>query len=143
MMAAFNQGAIMSIFDSPKFLRNVLLADSASCVATGALQLMFTETLSALFRLPSALLMGTGVFLLAYAAVVAVVGMRSVISRPLVWLFVAGNFAWAAGCAALLAAAPLHPSMAGQAWIAIQAVTVIILAELQWAALRARPAGWA
>lgn len=128
----------MSITASPRFLRYVLLADSASCVATGAAQVLLPTTLADLFRLPSALLMGTGIFLLAYAAVVAYVGTREAIPRGPVWLFVAGNFGWAAGCVALLAATPLQPTLVGQAWIIAQAVTVVVLAELQWAALRAR-----
>ena len=133
----------MSMFDSPKFLRYVLLADSVSCAATGALQVFATAMLADMFRLPAELLMGTGVFLLVYAAAVAFIATRPSIPRGFVWLFVAGNFGWAAGCAALLTATPLHPSMLGQAWVIVQAVTVVVLAELQWAGLRARPAGWA
>jgi hypothetical protein len=129
----------MSMFESPKFLRNVLLADSASCLATGALQVMFTSPLADLLQLPAALLQATGWFLLAYAAVAAVVATREPVPRPLVWLFVAGNFAWAAACLALLVATPLSPTLLGQAWVIAQAVTVVVLAELQWAGLRAAP----
>ena len=134
----------MSMFDSPRFLRNVLVADSLSCIGTGALQVMFTAPLAELLRLPPMLLQGTGWFLLAYAAVVAVVATREPIPRAFVWLFVAGNFAWAAACAALLAASPVSPSLLGQGWVIAQAVTVVVLAELQWAGLRrATPLGWA
>jgi hypothetical protein len=134
----------MSIFESPRFLRNVLFVDAASCLATGALQVAFTQTLAELLNLPAPLLLGTGVFLLAYAAVAAFVATRSPIPRGLVWLFVAGNFAWAAGCAALLVARPLAPTLLGQAWVIAQAATVVVLAELQWTGLRrTRPMGWA
>jgi hypothetical protein len=133
----------MSIFDSPKFLRNVLVADSLSCIATGAAQVMFTALLSEILRLPALLLQGTGWFLLAYAAIVAAVAAREPIPRALVWLFVAGNFGWAAACAALLVAAPLSPSLLGEAWVIAQAVTVVVLAEMQWAGLRrTKPMGW-
>jgi hypothetical protein len=134
----------MSIFESPKFLRNVLFADAASCLAAGALQLSFPQSLSQLLNLPSLLLQGTGIFLLAYAAVVMLVGTRDPIARPLVWVFVIGNLAWAAGCIALLAERVLAPTVLGEAWIAAQAATVIVLAELQWTGLRrSRPIGWA
>ena len=134
----------MPIFESPRFLRYVLFADAASCLSTGALQLAFTPQLADLLRLPAGLLQATGLFLVAYAAVVAFVGARDPIPRGPVWLFVAGNFAWAAGCVALLAATPLAPSALGQAWVIAQAVTVVVLAELQWAGLRRQaPAGWA
>ena len=133
----------MSMFQSPKFLRYVLLADSASCVATGAVQVMLTGVLADAMRLPAPLLMGTGVFLVAYAAFAVLIATRDPVPRAFVWLFVAGNFGWAAACIALLAASPLHPSMLGQGWVIAQAVTVVVLAELQWGGLRARPAGWA
>jgi hypothetical protein len=134
----------MSIFTSPRFLRNVLLADAASCVGTGAAQLLFTQPLAGLFRLPAELLAATGVFLLAYALAVGFVAMLGPVPRSLVAVFIAGNFGWAAACIALLAGPWVTPGMLGQAWIAAQAATVVVLGELQWLALkRAAPAGWA
>ncbi|MEO5672256.1 MAG: hypothetical protein ABIR26_16330 [Ramlibacter sp.] len=134
----------MSIFTSPRFLRNVLLADSASCVATGVLQLMFTEALARLLHLPAALLVGTGWFLLAYAAFVGFIATREPVPRGWVWLLVAGNLGWALGCLALLASGAIAPTALGIAWIAAQAVTVAVLAELQWTGLRRSPVvGWA
>jgi hypothetical protein len=134
----------MSMFESPKFLRNVLFADAASCLATGALQVSFTQSLSELLNLPSLLLQATGIFLLAYAAVVMLVATRDPIPRSLVWVFIVGNIAWAAGCVAMLVEHMAAPTVLGEAWIAVQAVTVVVLAELQWTGLRrARPIGWA
>jgi hypothetical protein len=134
----------MAIFDSPRFLRYVLFADSASCIATGAAQVLLTGTLADMLHLPAPLLLGSGFFLLAYAALAGAVATREPIPRAFVWLFVGGNFAWAAGCVALLMASSLSPSAMGQAWILAQAVTVVVLAELQWTGLRrAAPIGWA
>ncbi|HUR89291.1 MAG TPA: hypothetical protein VMZ74_09420 [Ramlibacter sp.] len=134
----------MSMFDSPKFLRNVLFADAASCLATGALQVIFTAPLAEMLRLPSFLLQGTGWFLLAYAAVVAAVATRDPIPRGFVGLFVAGNFGWAAACVALLAATPVAPTLLGDAWVVAQALTVVVLAELQWMGMRLTARlGWA
>ena len=134
----------MSIFESPRFLRNVLIADAVSCVATGALQVAFTQALAQLSNLPAPLLEATGWFLFVYAAAVAFVATRDPIPRGFVWVFIAGNFAWAAACAALLVARPLAPTLLGQAWIVAQAVVVVVLAELQWAGLRrSQPIGWA
>jgi hypothetical protein len=134
----------MSMFESPRFLRNVLFADAASCLATGGAQTMFAHSLAQLLNLPAGLLQATGLFLLAYATVVTFIATRDPIPRGFVWIFVAGNFAWAAACAALLVAHPLAPTLLGEAWIALQAVTVVVLAELQWTGLRrTRPIGWA
>ena len=134
----------MSIFASPRFLRNVLFADAASCAATGAIQVLFTARLAELLHLPGALLSGTGWFLLAYAATVAFIATRDPLPRPLVWLLVAGNLGWAAACGALLASNLIAPSSLGVAWILAQAATVAVLAELQWTGLRrSRVSGWA
>ncbi len=134
----------MSIFASPRFLRNVLLADAASCIATGALQLAFAAPLAQLLNLPAALLVGTGWFLLAYAATVAFVATRQPVPRPVVGVIVAGNIGWAAGCVALLASGWVQPTALGMAWVLAQAATVAVLAELQFTGLRrANPPGWA
>jgi hypothetical protein len=134
----------MSIFASPRFLRNVLLADAVSCVATGAIQVLFTAPLAGLLHVPAALLSGAGWFLLAYAAAVAFIGTRDPLPRPLIWLVVVGNLGWAVACGALLASNAIAPGNLGVAWILAQAATVAVLAELQWTALRrTRISGWA
>ena len=134
----------MSIFESPRFLRNVLWADAASCLGSGALQLAGGAALAQLLNLPQVLLVATGAFLLVYAAAVAWTATRDPLPRALVGLFAAGNAAWALGCVALLATGVLQPSAWGVAWIVAQAVTVAVLAELQWTGLRRMPVpGWA
>ena len=134
----------MSIFASPRFLRYVLLADAASCLVTGAMQLAFTDALSQVLQLPGALLDGTGWFLLIYGAAVAWFAVHEHVPRALVWALVAGNLGWAVACLALLASGRAAPSAWGIAWILAQAATVTVLAELQWTALRrTRPVGWA
>jgi hypothetical protein len=130
----------MSIFASPRFLRGVLWADAASCLASGALQLVALDSLPRLLGLPQVLLLDTGVFLVAYGLAVAWMASRAELPRRLIALCAAGNLAWAAGC--VLAIVVLRPSALGIAWIAAQAVCVAVLAELQWFGLRgSRAAG--
>ncbi|WP_019654605.1 hypothetical protein [Variovorax atrisoli] len=126
----------MSVFTSPRFLPNVMWADAASCTATGALQLAFTDALARLTGLPAPLLMGTGVFLLAYAAAAAFMASRSTPPRTLIGLVVVGNFGWAVACVALLVSGMFPVTAVGVAWVVAQAVCVIVLAELQWTGLR-------
>jgi hypothetical protein len=126
----------MSFIDSPHFLRRVLWADAVSCIATGGLQAAWPGQLSALLGLPTALVLATGVFLLVYAAAVLWIASRNPLPRGAIWLIVAGNFAWAAGCALLLAAGPVGPTALGIAYVIVQAATVVVLGELQWLALR-------
>lgn len=126
----------MSVFASPRFLPRVMAADAASCAATGALQLVFTGALARLTGLSAPLLLGTGIFLLAYAAAAAWMASRDEPPRRLIGLVVAGNFAWAVGCIALLASGGAAITPLGWAWVLAQALTVVVLAELQWMGLR-------
>lgn len=121
---------------SPNFLRNVLRADALSCVACGVLQVVFTGQMAQLLGLPGALLAYTGGFLLVYAAVVAFVSTRDPLPRALVWVLVAGNLGWAIACALLLVSGRVAPSMLGTAYVVAQALTVAVLAELQFFGLR-------
>ena len=125
-----------SIFASANFLRNILVIDAISCAACGLLQLLFGATLVGLFALPAPLLMWTGEFLIVYAAIVALVAFKLPQPHPIVWTFVIGNFAWAIGCAALLMGSWVNPTMLGKAYIVMQAITVVVLAELQLTSLR-------
>src|SRR2546422_11702015 len=125
-----------SFISSPNILRNVLRADALSCVACGLLQVVFTGQMAQLLGLPPALLAYTGEFLLVYAAAVAFVSMRDPLPRPLVWLLLAGNLGWAIACALLLLSGRVAPSMLGTAYVVVQALTVAVLAELQFFGLR-------
>ncbi|WBY00936.1 hypothetical protein PE066_15910 [Ramlibacter tataouinensis] len=125
----------MSIFASPLFLRRVLWADAASCLACGVAQLAAPQPLSGWFGLPPALLLSTGSFLVGYALLLAILAARTRLPRPLVALGAVGNVGWALGCGAVLAW--LTPTAWGIAWVALQAATVLVLADLQWMGLRA------
>jgi len=134
----------MSIFATPRFLRNVMLADAASCLATGLLQVALADPLAAWLGLPAPLLLGTGWFLLGYAAAAAFVATRQPVPRAPVAVFAVGNLAWAVACLALLAGSWVKPTTLGIAWVLAQAVTVVVLAELQRLGLKRDPiAGWA
>ncbi len=126
----------MSVFASPRFLPNVMWADAASCAATGALQVAFTDALATFTGLPAALLMGTGVFLLAYAAAAAFMASRRTPPRMLIGLVIAGNFGWAVACIALLVSGMFTITALGVAWVLAQVICVVVLAELQWTGLR-------
>lgn len=127
----------MSVLASPLFLRNVLRADAASSLGCGALQVAFTGALVPLLGLSPALLLQTGWFMLAYGAAIACLSSRQPLPRTLVWLVVAGNLGWAVACVGLLVSGQVQPTSLGIAYVALQAVTVAVLAELQFSGLRA------
>lgn len=125
-----------SIFSSPNFMRNVLRVDALSCVACGLLQLAFPVQMAVMLRLPGPLLAYTGEFLLVYAALVAFVSTRKPIPRNVVWLLVGGNLGWAAACVLLLVSGNVQPTVLGMVYVSMQALTVAVLAELQYFGLR-------
>ncbi len=125
-----------SLTASPNFLRRVLWLDAATGAATGALQLLLAGFLAGLLGLPETLLVVSGWAIFGYVALIGFIATRQFVPAPLVWLLIGANFFWVLGCLALLLGDWVMPTLAGKAFIAIQAVTVGLLAELQWVGLR-------
>jgi hypothetical protein len=118
------------------FLRRAILADA---VVSGAMALLLTlgaGALAPLLNLPEALLRETGLFLIAYAALVGRLGTRTAMPKALVLIVVAGNAAWTLASVALLFSDAVPPNLPGEAFIAIQAIAVGAFAELQYIGLR-------
>ena len=126
-----------SIFSSPGFMRNVLRVDALSCVACGLLQVVFPSQMAELLRLPTPLLAYTGEFLLAYAAAIFFISTRQPIPRMFVGVLVAGNLGWAVACVILLVSGGVQPTIFGTGYVLLHALTVAVLAELQYFGLRA------
>ncbi|MDI1272686.1 hypothetical protein [Polaromonas sp.] len=133
-----------SLTSSPRFLRSVLWLDAATGVATGALQLLLTGLLASLLGLPEALLQVSGWALFGYVALISFIATRQFLAAGLVWLLIGANLIWVAGCLALLLGDFVTPTLVGKVFIAVQAVAVGLLAEMQWVGLRKAAAqpGW-
>lgn len=117
-------------------LRLVLWADALSGSATAVLHLALAGSLAALLGLPTGLLSASGILLLLYVALAGLLALQSTPPRALLGALVVGNFAWVAACAFLLFGGSVSPTPLGQAYLVVQAVAVLVLAELQWMALR-------
>ena len=128
--------SLSSLAASPLFLRRVLWLDAATGVATGLLQLVLAAQLAPLLGLPEQLLVVTGWALFGYVALIAFIATRPLIPQPQVWLLIVANGAWVLGCLALLFGGLVTPNLMGQVFIAVQAVAVGLLMELQWLGLR-------
>jgi hypothetical protein len=118
------------------FLRRTIVADA---IVSGAMALLLTfdaEMLAPLLNLPEALLRETGLFLIAYAALVGWLGTRSSMPKVLVAIVIAGNAAWTLGSIALLFSGTVTPNLLGEAFVAVQAIAVGAFAELQYIGLR-------
>jgi hypothetical protein len=118
------------------FLRRALLADAIFSGVSAVLLSLGASALASLLNLPEALLRETGLFLVAYAALVGWLSTRPSILRPLVWIVVAGNAVWALASIALLFSGWVTPNLLGEAAVAMQAIAVGVFAELQYVGLR-------
>lgn len=124
--------SMLSLLSSPSFLRRVLWADAITGLGCAALHLAFTDALVLWLGLPAALLIESGLVVVLFVLLAGALALQRTPSRAGLMLLVAGNLAWVAGCVWLLVAGPIHPTPLGQAWLAVQAVTVLLLADLQW-----------
>lgn len=118
------------------FLRRALLADAVFS-GVSALGLTFgAAALASLFNLPEVLLRETGLFLIAYTALVGWLASRSVVPKALVMLVVAGNAAWTLASIALLVSGTVSPNLLGELMVVAQAIATGLFAELQYVGLR-------
>ena len=118
------------------FLRRALFADA---VFSGIAALGFTfgaGAFAALFNLPDVLLRETGLFLIAYTALVGWLASRSTAPKALVMLVVVGNATWTVGSIALLLSGAVSPNLPGELMVVAQAIATGVFAELQYLGLR-------
>jgi hypothetical protein len=118
------------------FLRRAILADAVFSGLSAVLLTFGAGALAPLLNLPEALLRETGLFLIAYTALVGWLGTRQSMTKALVWIVVAGNAAWTVGSIALLFSGAVVPNLLGEAAVAMQAIAVGVFAELQYLGLR-------
>jgi hypothetical protein len=117
-------------------LRRVIQFD-AIFSGISALALTFgAGMLAPLLNLPDALLRESGLFLIAYTALVGWLGMRQTVPKALVLIVIAGNAVWTLASIALLFSDAVTPNLLGQVFVAAQAIAVGAIAELQYIGLR-------
>ena len=118
------------------FLRRAIQADAIFSGVSALLLTFGAGVLAPWLNLPEALLRETGLFLIAYAALVGWLGSRQSMPKPLVVIVIAANAAWTLASIALLFSSAVTPNLLGEAFVAIQAIAVGTLAELQYLGLR-------
>jgi hypothetical protein len=118
------------------FLRRAIQADAIFSGVSAVLLTFGAVELAPLLSLPEALLRETGLFLIAYAASVGWLGTKPSMPKMLVAIVIAGNAAWTIASIALLFSGAVTPNLPGEAFVALQAVAVGALAELQYIGLR-------
>jgi uncharacterized protein YjeT (DUF2065 family) len=119
-----------------QFLRRALLADAVFSGIAAVVLTLDAGALAPLLDLPEALLRETGLFLIAYTALVGWLGTRQTTPKVLAVIVIAGNIAWTVGSIALLFSDAVTPNLLGEIFVAAQAIATGVFAELQYVGLR-------
>ena len=125
----------MRSIELSRLLRFAFGLDAVGTGAVAAVQLIALDRLPALLNLPHALLLESGIFMAAYAALLLMLMRAERLWAALVRFIVIGNGLWALGCLATMAASAANGW--GVGWLLFQAVAVLLFAGLQLAGLKA------
>jgi hypothetical protein len=115
-----------------QLLRRALVADAIFSGASAVGLTLGAGGFAALFNLPEALLRETGLFLVAYTALVGWLCTRASVPKALVVLVVVGNAAWTLASIALLFSGAVNPNLSGELVVVAQAIATGVFAELQY-----------
>jgi hypothetical protein len=118
------------------FLSRALLADAVFSGVSAVGLTLGAGMLAPFLNLPEALLRETGLFLIAYTALVGWLGTRQSVMKALVLLVIVGNAAWTLGSIALLFSGAVNPNLLGLIVVVAQAIATGVFAELQYIGLR-------
>lgn len=121
---------------SASTLRRVLWLDAASGMVMGLSHLALAEPLSGWTGIPAAWLQPAAVVVFAAASLAAWLATRASPPAAGVRFLAAGNFAWVAASLWLAFGAGVPLTALGLGWVLMQAVVVLVLAELEWAGSR-------
>ena len=124
------------MINASQFLRRALLADAIFSGISAVVMTLDAGALASFLNLPEALLRETGLFLIAYAALVGWLGTRPSVPRALVMIVVIGNAAWTFASIALLFSGAVSPNLTGEIVVVAQAIATGVFAELQYIGLR-------
>jgi hypothetical protein len=117
-------------------LRRLLLADGILCGAFGILLALGAGPLSDLLGMPNPLLRVVGLGLLPWAGCLILLATRATIRRGLAWGVIGVNLLWALASVVLLLSGWVDPTTPGIAFTLAQAALVVVIADLQFMALR-------
>lgn len=125
----------MTITITP-FLRNVLKVDALFSAIGAALMAAGAPIVAPLTGLPSMLLVGAGLALVPWTALLVYVMRQQSVARLIMVDVIAINAVWVAGSVGLLASGYIQPNWLGISFVAAQALVVAALTELQVIGMR-------
>lgn len=118
------------------FLRYVLFADTATCLACGLLLTIGGGYLENLLGLPVNLMFYAGLSLFPFAAFLVYAATRKSISKTIIWAIVGINLLWTIDSFLLLISGYAAPTNFGYAFVILQAVGVLMFADLEFIAMK-------
>ena len=117
-------------------LRNAFMLDAVVSGAAAVLMIAGAPFLEPLLQLPQPLLIGAGLVLVPYVALLVALSRRPTVSRLMVIDVIGLNVLWSAASIGLLFTGWVEPSALGYAFVIIQAAAVALFAEIQFIAMR-------
>lgn len=118
------------------FLRYVLFADAATCLACGLLLSIGGTFLQSITNLPLELMLYAGLSLFPFTALLLYAATRKSVSKTVVWLIIGLNLLWTIDSFLLLVSGYVAPTAFGYIFVAFQAVGVAAFAALEFHGLR-------
>ncbi|HKS42202.1 MAG TPA: hypothetical protein VJX74_16410 [Blastocatellia bacterium] len=118
------------------FLRRVLCADAATCIATGLLMMFGSGFLEQFLGLPTTLLRYAGIILMPFAAFLVYLATREQLSQFVVWTVIVLNALWTVDSFLLLLTGWVAPTELGYIFVAAQAFGVAVFAGLEYFGLK-------
>jgi hypothetical protein len=113
-----------------RLLRAGLLVDAAGSGAIGLLHVVATAVVARMVAAPTSLILGSGLFMLAYAATLVLLARSSVLPRAVVRFIVIGNAVYAAACLLLALLIPaLNAYAVGHLLLQGLAVTLFVVLQ--------------
>jgi hypothetical protein len=129
----------MSLVAMSSFLRRALLADALVSAAAGAVMSLGADALAPLLNLPAGLLLGAGAVLFPWAAALLWMTRKAAVPSAAVWAVIVLNVAWVVESLWVALGGVTHPNVLGQVFIAVQALAVVVFAELEFIGMRRAP----
>lgn len=118
------------------FLRYVLFADAATCLACGLLLTIGGGFLQNILGLPASLMFYAGAFLFPFTAFLVYTATRKSISKTAIWAIIGLNLLWTIDSFLLLVSGYVAPTVYGYIFVILQAVGVLMFADLEFIGLR-------
>lgn len=118
------------------FLRLVLLADAATCLACGLVLTFGGANLAELLGFPKSLMLYPGLSLFPFAFFLIYSATRKSISKTLIWVVIGLNLLWTIDSFLLLISGYVSPTTLGYVFVIFQAVGVLMFADLEFLGLR-------